>query len=123
MKKILIVIALAATVGLTACSHEDPLKEQPQEESMHFLRHASEYAEKKMNYKSPGRGDAYLYCMEGKLGSDPTFCPKLYSYMIEFSNQSGTPFKGILVSDLTDKQFFETVISKSSYSFNSIPFH
>ena len=123
MKKTLTALALAATIGLTACSHEDPLKSQPQEETMHFLKNASKYAEKKMSYKSPGKGDAYLYCMEGNLSKDPTFCSKFYGYMVEFAEQSGTPFKGLSVADLTDKQFFESTISRSSYSFNSIPFH
>lgn len=122
MKKILAIITIVASLGLAACSHENPLQKQPEENMVHFLRDSSEYAAKKMNYKGSW-GDAYLYCMEGDLNKDADFCPKLYGHMIEFSKKLGSQFKDLTVEDLTDKQLFDSKIKNSAYVFNSIPFN
>lgn len=121
MKKTLAILSMSSIIGLTACSHENPLQKQPEEDMVHFLRDSSQYAAKRMNYKGSW-GDAYLYCVEGHLNKDPDFCPKLYGYMVEYANQSGSMFKGLSVEDLTDKQFFDSKIKNSAYVFNSIPF-
>lgn len=121
MKIILIALSLASMIGLTACSHENPLEKEPEESMVHFLRDSSEYAAKKMKY-SGSWGDAYLYCIEGDLNKNPGFCPKLYKYMVEYAGQSGSRFKGLTVEDLTNKQFFDHRVRNSAYVFNSIPF-
>lgn len=110
-------------MGLVACSHENPLQTQPEEEMVNFLRDSSEYAAKKIKYKDSWRwGDVYLYCMEGHLNKDPDFCPKLYSYMIEYAEQPGSKFTDLTVDDLTDKNVFDHRIKKSAYFFNSMSF-
>lgn len=121
MKKILTVLALSATVGLTACSHDNPLKTQPEDVMVKFIRSASTYAEKQLHYKAYGSGDAYLYCMKGDLNKDPAFCPKLYDYMVEYAKKSNSAFDNLSIDDLKDKQFFESSIRQSSYSFLATP--
>ncbi len=110
MKKSLILFTIAAIIGLTACSHENPMETQSQQDTAKFLIAASIYASDKMKFnisvleKSLRYGDCVLNHM-----IDSSFCPKFYDYMIEYADQSGSSFSSITIEDLKDREIYRSV--------------
>ena len=127
MKKTLTVLIIATTIGLTACSHKNPLETEPKEETAKFLKSASTYAEVKMNYKirEEDHGGIYAACMLGRKGGPlaaSSFCPKFYSYMIEYAKHVSSEFSDITIEDLTNKKAFAYIENMYIYGSEEIQF-
>ncbi len=108
MKKTLVMLGLASMIGLTACSHENPIEKQPAAETANFLIEASDYASKKMGDKTLDNGDTYEACLYNRmLNSD--YCPKFYNHMLEYSEKSNSPFSSLTLKDLENKETFRKI--------------
>lgn len=122
MEKTLLILSMISVIGLTACSHENPLESPDKIETAKFLKAASMYAEKKMKYKTSKDGHGIIYgaCMLGRTGgalASPDFCPKFYSEMVEYAKQSSSSFDEITVADLSSQKAFENI--KNVYIYGS----
>ena len=108
-KKIQMIGLVVLACFLSAC-HKNPLKTQSEQNSTRFLINASVAAEQSLHL---GLNDlsaqrAYLNCMDAK---STTFdCTAFYQAMADFSKRGTFPdFKGITLTDLTDKSVFNTL--------------
>ncbi|ARG98610.1 protein LvrD [Legionella micdadei] len=99
------------TATISACHHENPLKNQPAKASVTFLINASANAEKRLHFAihKDAYGFAYLECMEGKQSPDIR-CDALYQGMIAFVKEGHySGFQSITLPDLTDQKVFESL--------------
>lgn len=120
MKKTLAILSFVSVIGLTACSHENPLKIQPKDKSIEFLKEASIYASNKMGYHSLFIGNTYAWCMNDEINEGPGFCEKLYENMVDYAKQKNSVFSNITTSDLKDKQYFSSVEEDYFHEYNEI---
>lgn len=122
MKNILAILTVFIAVGLTACSHKNPMETAPKEETAQFLIDASTYAEIKMDYKIRDHGVIYEACLDNNFEDDPGFCPKFYNYMLDYAHQSASPYDDITLQDLTNKEAFESVHPEYSRLYRKIKY-
>ena len=112
MKKILknttLLLAAAAAVSLTACSNGNPLEKQSPQTVNTFLKEASSFAERKVDYNLGDRqGVMYAGCMLGRFNDKPDFCPTLYADMVSYAKTSKGPFSKLTVAELKDKKAYD----------------
>ena len=120
-KKAALLSMLTATLGLAACSHENPLEKQPNAEARHFLSEASTAAEKQMNFQSSSPGLKYQACMLGRVDKQG-FCDTLYNDMVQFAKNSQGPFDSLTLEDLKNDSLFRKIYDLPQHqSFNDIP--
>lgn len=100
-----LVVGVSLMALLAACSsHHNPLKTAQPKAAAQFLVSASQAAEKQLHvFHVPG-GYYYGECMNGK--ATKPLCAQLYKAMARFA-ETTTAFKGVTVSDLTDKLVFK----------------
>lgn len=102
----LVVISLAASVLLGACSkHENPLMTGDRTETGKFLADASHAAVHQLKLKSDHASSYYGDCMTGKTKAS---CTKLFQAMVTYAKTQYN-YKTVTVSDLTDQHMYRTV--------------
>ncbi len=120
-KKIALLAAFTASMGLAACSHENPLEKEPNAETRHFLSEASTAAEIQMNFKTSTHGLKYQACMLGRVDK-PEFCDELYTDMVTYAKSSDGPFHSLTLDDLKNETLFRKIYDlPEPSSFNEIP--
>ena len=120
-KKGALLAALTVTLGLAACSHENPLEKQPNAETRHFLSEASTAAEMQMNFKTNMHGLKYQACMLGRVDT-PGFCDELYADMVTYAVNSKGPFRSLTLEDLKNETLFRKIYDLPEHSsFNDVP--
>ncbi len=104
-----LMIGMSVAALLAACSsHNNPLKTADSKAAGTFLVRASQAAEKQLHvFRAPG-GYYYGECMRNAAKKPP--CTKLYRAMVRYANTT-TRFKGLTVSDLTDRSVFKSLRS------------
>lgn len=117
MKKTLTILSLASFIGLTACSHENPMKTQSPDATVKFLSAASLYASDKMDIKRSRKEKELWYdkCVYNMMMSND-FCPKFYDYMIEYAEKYDKKFSDITEEDLKNKEEYKKIEMKYSLS-------
>ena len=112
MKKLLTLLTITVTIGLSACSHKNPMETQTPEETAKFLIKASTYAEVKYGYKINDHGIIYAGCLLKRYGGQidsKEDCDKFYNYMIEYAHQSSSPYNSLTLEDLTNQKVFDSI--------------
>lgn len=108
LKTFALTLGVAVVASLTACSQENPLEKQSSQKVNAFLKEASSFAEKKVDYDLGDRqGVMYDACMLGRMNDKPNFCPTLYADMISYAKTSKGPFTKLTVADLEDKEAYD----------------
>lgn len=120
-KKGALLAALTVTLGLAACSHENPLEKQPNAETRHFLSEASTAAENQLNFKTNMHGLKYQACMLGRVDK-PGFCDALYTDIVAYAKHSDGPFRSLTLEDLKNETLFRKIYDLPEHSsFNDVP--
>ncbi len=108
-KKAALLSALTVTLGLAACSHENPIEKEPKAETLNFLEQASTYAENQLNFKTSRHGNMYGACMLGRVDDNPGFCDKLYTNMVQYAKKSTGSFQSLTLDDLKNEVLFRKI--------------
>lgn len=120
-KKVALLAALTASMGLAACSHENPLEKQPNAETRKFLSEASTAAEMQMNFKTSMHGLKYQACMLGRVDK-PGFCDELYTDMVKYAESSKGLFQSLTLEDLKNETLFRKIYDlPEHFSSNDVP--
>ena len=108
LKNTALILAAGAAVSLTACSNGNPLEKQSPQTVNTFLKEASSFAERKVDYNLGDRqGVMYKACMLGRMADQPSFCPTLYADMVSYAKESKGPFSKLTVAELEDKKAYD----------------
>lgn len=119
-KSLLGVAVMSVTLGLAACSHDNPLTTQSQAATVDFLIAASTAAEKELHFQVLHYGSAYGACMTQKFRYQAD-CPALVAAMVNYAQDTNGPFKSITVEDLNNSKAFESIQSAyQTKNFNSL---
>ncbi len=120
VKTLLAISAMSTLLGLTACSHENPLVTQPLEDSVQFISAASSYAAKKVEYNGPDGNAAYRFCFTSSV-RNKSYCPDLFKQMVIYAKASKGKFSSVTVEDLQNQSFVDS-LKKTGYWFNVVPY-
>lgn len=104
-------IVIVSTLLLTACHHDNPLKNHSKQQSTTFLMNASANVEQRLRFevRNDEHGYGYLECMEGKKNSE-IHCDALYQGMVTFAQEDHySGFESITLADLTNHNVFDSL--------------
>lgn len=107
MKKLITGTIFLSILGLTACSHQDPLtseKMSPQD-TADYLFDAAKAAGKSLQYKEKG-SVVYEKCMKAE--SQDKRCSTLYSAMFSYIKEHHQ-IKSLNKKDISDKQMWSSI--------------